>query len=229
MAEQLGAHIVRKGLITQAQLDEALKSQLIYGGSLGTNLVELGLMDLGTLGQALADAYHFPVATDAELEAVSAETLAHLKPELARTHQAFPLAVEGRRLRVAMVSPFDLKQVDTLAVATGMRIVPSIVSELRLFQYLEKRYGIPKPTRPARPGQPKPALAAPSPTMAPVGQGAPGPQRPSAPAQVPPGAVAQVMPASAQPAPVAPPRPAPVVGPAAGTSASAPPVPTPGL
>src|SRR3712207_2381434 len=139
MAEQLGAHLVRKGLISQAQLDEALKSQLIYGGSLGTNLVELGLLDMATLGQALADAFHFPLATEAELEAVTAETIALLKPEQVRNHLCFPLALEGRRLRVAMVNPQDPKHVDALGFATGMRIVPSILPELRLFDLLEKR------------------------------------------------------------------------------------------
>ena len=68
-----------------------------------------------------------------------------------------------------MVNPQDPKHVDALGFATGMRIVPSILPELRLFDLLEKRYGIPKPVRPVRPGQPKPA----------VGQGAPVAQRPA--------------------------------------------------
>lgn len=229
MAEQLGAYLVRKGFITQAQWDEAVKSQLIYGGSLGTNLVELGLMDLSNLGQALSDTFHIPLATDAEAEAVTAETLALLKPELARTHLAFPLALEGRRLRVAMADPQDPKHVDALAFATGMRIVPSVLPELRLFQLLEKRYGIPKPLRPTRPGQPKPSVA----PSAPV---ATAPRPPAAP---PPGAPGMVKPAGPgapafAPAPGVPARPpAPGMGPsvspgvAGSMKPSAPPGPAP--
>ena len=156
MVDQLGAHLVRKGLLTQTQLDEALKSRLIYGGSLGTLLVELGMLDLATLGRALSDTYHFPLVTEAELEAVPAETVALLKPELARQHLAFPLALEGRRLRMALAEPQDPRHVDSLAFATGMRVVPSIIPELRLWRVLEKRYGLPRPVRPARPGQPRP-------------------------------------------------------------------------
>src|SRR5690349_13135161 len=121
MVDPLGAHLVRKGLLTQTQLDEALKSQLIYGGSLGTHLVELGMLDLATLGQALSDTYHFPLVTEAELAAVTTQTVALLRPELARHHLAFPLVVEGRRLRVAMAEPQDPRHVDALAFATGMR------------------------------------------------------------------------------------------------------------
>ncbi|WNG16088.1 hypothetical protein [Cystobacter fuscus] len=153
MADPLGAHLVRKGLLTQTQLDEALKSQLIYGGSLGTNLVELGMLDLATLGQALSDTYHFPLVTEAELAAVTTQTVALLRPELARHHLAFPLVVEGRRLRVAMAEPQDPRHVDALAFATGMRIVPSILPEPRLLQVLERHYGITRPVRPIRPGQ----------------------------------------------------------------------------
>src|SRR5690242_7607773 len=215
MVELLGAHLVRKGLITQAQLDEAQKSQLIYGGSLVTNLVELGLLDPATLGQALADAYHFPLAPDEELEAVTPETLALLKPESARNHLALPLALEGRRLRVAMVNPQDPKHVEALGFATGMRIVPFLVPELRLFHLLEKYYGIPRPTRPVRPSQPKPAM----------GQGAPVAQRPAAPpqpshpsfSQPPPTGAPGAAVAAARPGPT-PPAPASAPGVNAGTS-----------
>ncbi|OJH39862.1 hypothetical protein [Cystobacter ferrugineus] len=190
MVDPLGAHLVRKGLLTQTQLDEALKSRLIYGGSLGTNLVELGMLDLATLGQALSDTYHFPLVTEAELAAVSAQAVALLRPELARHHLAIPLALEGRRLRVAMAEPQDPRHVDALAFATGMRIVPSILPEPRLFQVLERHYGIARPVRPSRPGLPRPGATPLS----------------SSPKARPPAAVTlpAVAPGSAGPAPVAP-------------------------
>ncbi|WP_157774701.1 hypothetical protein [Melittangium boletus] len=200
MVDQLGAHLVRKGLLTQAQLDEALKSRLIYGGSLGTNLVELGMLDLATLGQALSDTYYFPLVTEAELEAVPAETVALLKPELARQHLAFPLALEGRRLRMALAEPQDPRHVDSLAFATGMRVVPSIIPEPRLLQVLEKHYGLPRPVRPARSGQPRPGAGqgnSPGVALSPSPRPAPAVQA------VPPAAVARPAPAKPPPAPVA--------------------------
>ncbi|MFP2913012.1 hypothetical protein ACLESD_50010, partial [Pyxidicoccus sp. 3LFB2] len=147
MAEKLGAILVRKGLITQAQLDEALKAQLIYGGRLGTNLVELDILDIDTLAMVLGEQSRYPVAQDADFDAVTAATLALLPAALAEKHLAFPLGQEGRRLKVAMVNPMELRDTDALGFATGLRIVPYIAPELRMFYALARRYGIPRESR----------------------------------------------------------------------------------
>ena len=46
------APIRRDAVIGLSQLEEALKAQILYGGRLGTNLVELSLLDLDTLGRS---------------------------------------------------------------------------------------------------------------------------------------------------------------------------------
>jgi hypothetical protein len=167
MAEKLGAILVRKGLITQAQLDEALKAQLIYGGRLGTNLVELDILDIDTLAMALGEQSRYPVAQDADFDAVTDATLALLPAALAEKHLAFPLGQEGRRLKVAMVNPLELRDTDALGFATGLRIVPYVAPELRLFRYQAKRYGLKKESRfvqlSAAKRQPKAAGAASAP------------------------------------------------------------------
>ncbi|MGC4117702.1 MAG: hypothetical protein QM765_24725 [Myxococcales bacterium] len=181
MAERLGSILLAKQLITPAQLDDALKVQVIYGGRLGTNLVELGYLDLDALAGALAEQMRFPAATAQEFDAVPEETLAFLKAEAAEKHLAFPLHVEGRKLVVAMATPTDFAAVDALGFATGLRIVPKVAPELRLSYYLEKRYGIARktryirimdegPRRPRPPPQPVPgaALSEPSPLPRPV-------------------------------------------------------------
>ncbi|MHB8878475.1 MAG: hypothetical protein ACYC8T_32665, partial [Myxococcaceae bacterium] len=90
MAEKLGALLVRKGLISPKQLEEVLTVQMIYGGRMGTNLVELGYLDLETLGAALGEQRHYPVATVADLEGASKHTLALVTAEVAEKHLAYP-------------------------------------------------------------------------------------------------------------------------------------------
>jgi hypothetical protein len=181
MAEKLGALLVRKGLITQAQLDEALKAQLIYGGRLGTNLVELDIIDIDTLAMVLGEQSRYPIAQEADFAAVTDATLALLPAALAEKHQAFPLGQEGRRLKVAMVNPMELRDTDALSFATGLRIVPYVAPELRVFHFQAQRYDLKRESRyirlePTR--RPAQAQAAPAPTSA---QRAPAASLPPAP------------------------------------------------
>ncbi|TQF11182.1 hypothetical protein FJV41_35515 [Myxococcus llanfairpwllgwyngyllgogerychwyrndrobwllllantysiliogogogochensis] len=147
MAEKLGAILVRKGLLTQAQLDEALKAQLIYGGRLGSILIELDLLDIDTVAMVLGEQTRYPVAQEADFEVVTDATLRLLPAALAEKHLAFPLAQEGRRLKVAMASPFEIQHTDALGFITGLRILPHITPELRLFHYQAQRYGIRRDSR----------------------------------------------------------------------------------
>ncbi|MFP2900587.1 hypothetical protein ACLEQD_30155, partial [Corallococcus sp. 4LFB] len=94
---------------------------------------------------------------EADFDAVTDATLKLLTADQAEKHQAFPLAVEGRRLKVAMANPLDLQTTDALGFITGMRIVPYVVPELRLFHYQNLRYGIDRPTRPLKAAIPVPA------------------------------------------------------------------------
>ncbi len=150
MAEKLGALLVRKGIVTQQQVDEALRAQMIYGARLGTNLLELGALDIDTLGKVLGDQYRYPAATLADFQHVTDATLKLISPDLARKTLSFPLALEGRRIRVALCSPFDPAQVDALSFATGYRIIPYIVAEARLYYHQQVRYGIAREARFAR-------------------------------------------------------------------------------
>ncbi|HZE88880.1 MAG TPA: hypothetical protein VE404_04990, partial [Verrucomicrobiae bacterium] len=62
MTRKLGEVLTDDGRITEAQLEKALKAQLIFGGHLGTSLIELGYVDEETLGETLAHAFNVPYA-----------------------------------------------------------------------------------------------------------------------------------------------------------------------
>ena len=52
---KLGTLLLRNAAIGLSQLEAALRNQVLYGGRLGTNLVELGFIDLELLGSYLAE------------------------------------------------------------------------------------------------------------------------------------------------------------------------------
>ena len=57
MSLRLGEVLIQKKIINEAQLKQALDAQLIYGGHIGTCLVELGFVDIDVLGQVLSEQF----------------------------------------------------------------------------------------------------------------------------------------------------------------------------
>ncbi len=155
---RLGTLLLRDAVIGLSQLEEALKAQILYGGRLGTNLVELGLLDLDTLGLYLAKVHGVPVATQARMEAADPGTVARFGRELAERHVAFPLGPEPLRpetIAVAMADPRQPDRIGDIQRALGTTIAPYAASELRILYYLERHYHIERRPRFLRPADSK--------------------------------------------------------------------------
>ena len=115
---RLGERLVAGQLITAPQLETALRAQAIYGGRLGTNLVELAYLDLDTLSRVLADALGVPAALASNFEEVDALTIALVPARIAEKHQAIPIGLSrlaGRQLAVAFTDPHQAGAVDEMA------------------------------------------------------------------------------------------------------------------
>jgi type II secretion system (T2SS) protein E len=149
---RLGEKLVADRLITLEQLEVALRAQVIYGARLGTNLVELGHIDLDTLARALAEITGAPAALGAHFEQVAGDpaTLALVPAELAEKHHAVPLGLArlaGRQLVVAFMDPANAPALEEIGAAAGAKVVACVAPELRILYYLEKYYGIPRKNR----------------------------------------------------------------------------------
>ncbi|QSV46595.1 general secretion pathway protein GspE [Geobacter benzoatilyticus] len=147
MALRLGEMLVRAGHITPEQLDEALKSQVIFGGRLGTNLIEMGCIEEEELAKVLSEKLRVPRVSPDELMNIPPSIVEVMPLELARQYQAVPLRRENRRLFVVMADPSDLQAIDQIAFSTGHVIVPMVSPEIWLLKALEKYYGIKREIR----------------------------------------------------------------------------------
>lgn len=152
---KLGTLLLRDGVISLGQLETALRTQVLYGGLLGTNLVEIGALDLDTLGQYLAQLLDVPLATTELLDGVHPDLIAEFGTELADLYSAIPLgAVKGdlNAIGVAMSEPTNEAAVEQLSTLCGHRIIPYIAPQLRIVYYLEKHFGIDRKARYVRSG-----------------------------------------------------------------------------
>ena len=99
---KLGTLLLRNAAIGLSQLEAALRSQVLYGGRLGTNLVELGYIDLELLSAYLAELSGFPIATPTLLDQADPGLLEKLGADDAHRLRAIPLGYLGEGSSIAV-------------------------------------------------------------------------------------------------------------------------------
>lgn len=147
MRRKLGEILIERGLITPAQLSKALTSQLIFGGHTGTCLLDLGMIDEDSLGEALALSANVSYAPFATLANIPADVIRILPRRMAERYHAIPIKRVDDRLHVALSNPRNLHAIDDMSFASGYKVTPWIAPEVRILQALEKYYGRPRRLR----------------------------------------------------------------------------------
>jgi hypothetical protein len=141
MSRRIGELLVKRGLVTDLQLDKALKTQLILGGHLGTCLIELGFIDEESFGRMLAEMHGVRYATPDQLVGIAPDVIQIFSSRMVEKYRAIPIKLEDNTLHLAVVDPKTLGRLSTL---TGHKIVPWIVPELRIYEAMEAYYNIPR-------------------------------------------------------------------------------------
>lgn len=147
MKMKLGEALVRESLITRDQLKEALERQVIFGGRIGTNIVERGFMKEADLAAFLGRYFGVPAVDVKMLASIDSEIIECISRDVADKYRVIPFKKERKRLHVAMMEPNVLQNIDELRFRTTYDIVPYIITEMRLLYALEKYYGIERSLR----------------------------------------------------------------------------------
>lgn len=123
----------------------ALRNQVIFGGRLGTNLLEMGAIAEDALAAALGRRHRLP-ALCGELP-LEPKALSLLRAEVADRHDVVPYLVADRRLAILACDPSNLRMLDEVAFATGKQVHPIVVPEARLWTLLRRAYGVARQLR----------------------------------------------------------------------------------
>ena len=139
--ERFGDYLARVGVVDRAELEEIAEVQVIYGGRLGTLLLESGCFDRDTLEQHLAEFLGVPVAPPEELEKPDPHAISSLRRVEAGEAMAVPFRLDDEGLHVALVEPRDSARLGQLEAWARRRVVPYVGSEARIVELLERHYG----------------------------------------------------------------------------------------
>jgi hypothetical protein len=139
---QIGNFLCEQGVLSPRELEEALRFQAVYGGRIGTCLLDLGYLVVEELAAYLSDYYGVPIPPPDWIERPDPKAATLVPTSLIRQIQALPLRLEQTRLHVAMIDPRNTEHLEFLAIASAREIVPYVLPEKKIVSLLESHLGI---------------------------------------------------------------------------------------
>jgi hypothetical protein len=132
--------LVKAGAASEDAVRDALKNQIIFGGRLGTNLLEIQAVTEEALAKTLGKQHALPCLFGPQRPDAGAVAL--LPREVADRCDAVPFALRDRRLGVVVVDPRNLAMLDEIAFVTGKSVHPIVAPEARVWALLRQSYEI---------------------------------------------------------------------------------------
>lgn len=136
---RLGEILVRRGLVSKADVDAALKKQASTGRRIGDILVSEGKCSPEAIADALAEQFGIPRAPEGFWERPPA---VNFPSDVASKYKVFPISVENNKVRLAIADPLDLAALDGVRYATGMDVIPEIATPAEIERALRHWYGV---------------------------------------------------------------------------------------
>jgi type IV pilus assembly protein PilB len=136
----LGQILIEQGLITEAQLQQALAYQRQHGGALGQILIEKGLITDEDVLLALGEQADMEVI-DLEGIEIPEEIFDMVSPSIANIYRIIPVALEKGVLTVAMADPLHLNALDDMRFMLNVEVIGAVSNESAVEVALEKYYG----------------------------------------------------------------------------------------
>src|ERR1700687_395385 len=143
MVVKLGDLLLKAKLITQDQVDAALKSQREEGGKMGEALVRVGAVTENDITETLSQQFGVPSIDLASFE-IDPNVIKIVPGDVARKYGVLPVNKTGATLTIAMGDPTNVFAMDDIKFMTGYNVEPVVASEVALRKAIEKHYGTPR-------------------------------------------------------------------------------------
>jgi len=137
--------LVNIGLLTEEQLEFALREQEETGERLSDVLIRLGFLSREDLTQALSAHFGLVPVKLSEYNPTP-EVVARVPPPLARKYKIVPLEVKDGVLTIALSDPLDFLGLENLEKMLGTKIKAVLANEREIEQMINRLYGVEEET-----------------------------------------------------------------------------------
>lgn len=137
---KMGELLLQEGLITQEQLERALRDQENSRERIGSILIRLGFVTSEGLTQFLSRHHGVPMI-DLKDYRIDPEVVNMIPASLVQKYGVIPLSRFGRVLTVAMVNPSDILGIEDIKFSTGYEISPVVAALDQVMRLMDQNYG----------------------------------------------------------------------------------------
>ncbi len=139
MAIKLGQMLLKAGAISQEQLEDALGNQKTQGGTLGANLVSMGILTEQQILEYLGKQLNVGVI-DLSAEDLNPDVVSIIPADVARKFNVVAVDKNGNTLTVAAADPSNIFVLDSIKFVTGLNVKPVIAAESAIKTILDGHY-----------------------------------------------------------------------------------------
>jgi type IV pilus assembly protein PilB len=136
----LGERLLERGVLTERQLELAVREQKRTGAMLGEILTQLGLVTPQTLSAVLAEQGGVSYVDLTELE-IPGEVLALIPETVARRLAVLPLSRTGNELLLVMGNIYDIEAISEVEALTRLRVKVRGAAEDDIHTKIGEAYG----------------------------------------------------------------------------------------
>jgi len=125
-AKRIGEILIERGLITEAQLHDALSDQKLNDKFLGVILKDKGLITEQEIAEALAAQFGLPLV-DLKQEHIDLELARKFSSSVVVDHKCFPFKQDDYTVTVAVVNPLNAVAISKIEEEASPRKVSLVI------------------------------------------------------------------------------------------------------
>ena len=141
--KRIGDILVEEGILTEEQLEEALKAAKAENKKIGEAITDLGFATEQDIAEALSSQLGFEYVNLSTVH-IPDNVLSLINESVLRKHLMIPYAFVPNtinQVKVAMVDPMDMSAIDDFSIVTNLLVVPSVATTRDILIALDRYYG----------------------------------------------------------------------------------------